>query len=182
MFCAKCGKEVPVGATFCPNCGASVQASAAGAPVSGIDLITKDQRAQRHWFERLIAFVIDAIIVNVALFIVVLIIVIPFMLVSPFNPFDVVFGSRSWFSGLVLVLYFAFMESGSGASFGKRIFRLKVVNRSGSNPTFAEAFVRNLSKINVLLLILDVIIGLAVSKGYTQKYSDIFMGTTVVRS
>ncbi|MGD0477937.1 MAG: hypothetical protein ABSB29_07210 [Nitrososphaerales archaeon] len=43
-----------------------------------------------------------------------------------------------------------------------------------------EALVRNVSKLYWLLLILDIIVGLAVSKGYTQKYTDKLMGTSVV--
>jgi len=57
-----------------------------------------------------------------------------------------------------------------------------VVSKSGTKPTFGDAFVRNLSKIYWLLLILDVIVGLAVSKEYNQKYSDHFLGTSVVHA
>jgi len=74
------------------------------------------------------------------------------------------------------------MESSSGASIGKGVFQLKVVSKSGTKPTFGDAFVRNLSKIYWLLLILDVIVGLAVSKEYNQKYSDHFLGTSVVHA
>jgi hypothetical protein len=38
---------------------------------------------------------------------------------------------------------------------------------------------RDVSKLCWLLLILDVIVGLAVSKGHTQKYTDKLMGTSV---
>lgn len=181
MFCAKCGKEVPVGATFCPSCGTSVQAGGTGAPVSGIDTLTKDQKAQQYWLERFLAFIIDAIIVYVILAIVTVVIAIPALFTGGAAFFGLVFGGISVLWGLIFVFYFTFTESSSGASIGKRVFRLKVVGRSGSNPTLAEAFVRNLSKIYWLLLLLDVIVGLAVSKGYTQKYSDHFMGTTVIR-
>jgi uncharacterized RDD family membrane protein YckC len=183
MFCARCGKELPADATFCPNCGAPVSGgvAATSAPVTGFDALTKDQRAQEYWVERFFAFVIDAIIVDVVLFVIVAIVALPFFF-SGFAGLGVLFGGFAALSGLVLVFYFTVMESTSGASFGKKLFKLKVVSRTGSTPNFAEAFIRNLSKIYWLLLLLDVIIGLAISKGYQQKYSDHVMGTTVVKA
>jgi uncharacterized RDD family membrane protein YckC len=56
---------------------------------------------------------------------------------------------------------------------------LKVVSKATTKPNFAEAFIRSLSKIYWILLLLDVIIGLAISRGYQQKLSDYYMGTTV---
>lgn len=186
MFCAKCGKEIPAGATFCPNCGAPAGAATPGAastppPVSGIDSLARDQKAQQYWLERFFAFVIDAIIVYVVLGIITALVAIPALFAGGAALFGIVFGGISFLWGLIFVFYFTFTESSSGASIGKRVFGLKVHGRSGSNPTIAEAFIRNLSKIYWLLLLLDVIVGLAVSKEYTQKYSDRFMGTAVVR-
>lgn len=182
MFCAKCGKELPEGATFCPSCGAAVQAGAAGSPMSGIDALTKDQKAQEYWVERLIALIVDYVIVYVVLGIVTAFIAIPALLTGGAAYFGVVFGGVAILWGVVFVVYNAVMEASSGASIGKKLFRLKVVSKRGSNPPFTEAFIRNLSKIYWLLLLLDVIVGLAVSRGYQQKYSDHFMETAVVRA
>ena len=55
------------------------------------------------------------------------------------------------------------------------------MSKTGGNPSFGEAFVRNISKIYWLLRLLAVIVGLAITKGYKQKYSDHLMGTTVSR-
>jgi uncharacterized RDD family membrane protein YckC len=181
----KCGKELPSGATFCPSCGAPVQAGAPGAapsaPVSGFDALTKDQKAQEYWLWRLVAYVVDAIIVYAVLAILTVLIALPALFTGGAAVFGALFGGLAFVWGIIFVLYFSVMESTSGASIGKRFFRLKVVSRTNSNPTFAEAFVRNISKIYPLLLLLDVIIGLAISKGYQEKYSDHFMGTKVVR-
>lgn len=57
---------------------------------------------------------------------------------------------------------------------------LKVVGPKGGNPTFVQSLVRNISKIYWILLLLDVIVGLATSKQYNQKYSDKLVGTSVV--
>ena len=185
-FCARCGKELPAGATFCPNCGAAVQPEAATAasstPVSGIDMLTKDQKAQEHWISRVIAFVVDAILVGIVLLILTVLIALPAFFAGGAGIFAVVFGGFAFIWGLIFVLYFTFMEATYGASFGKRFLHLRVVSKTNTNPNYGEAFIRNLSKIYWLLILLDVIIGLAVSKGYQQKYSDHFMGTTVVRA
>lgn len=179
-FCAKCGKELPPAATFCPNCGTPVQPGASNSPgVSGFDTLTKDQKAQEYWIQRLVAFVIDGIIVY-AVLAVIFLFVAASLFFGGFG-FAFFFGGFAFLWGLLFVLYFTVLESMTGASFGKRIFQLKVVSKSGSNPNFAEAFIRNLSKIYPLLVLLDVIVGLALSKGgYQQKYTDSMMGTTVV--
>lgn len=180
-FCSKCGKELPAAATFCPACGTPVTASGAStAPVSGFETLTKDTKAQSYWVERLIAFFIDAVIVLVAFAIIAALISVPFLFSGGPGVFGLVFSTLWVLEGLVLVLYFAIFETSSGATIGKRIFSLKVKSKTGGNPTFGEAFIRNLSKLYWLLLLLDVIVGLAVSKGYQQKYSDSFIGTTVV--
>lgn len=190
MFCASCGKELPAGTTFCPSCGAPVQTGGAGeaasgpaaAPVSGFDTLTKDQKAQEYWIQRLIAFIIDAVIVYAVMAVITFLAALPALLAGGFGFFSIFFGGFAFLWGIIFVLYFAVMESTSGASIGKRIFSIKAVSKTGSNPTFGEAFVRSLSKIYWLLLLLDVIVGLAISKGYQQKYSDHLMGTSVVHA
>ena len=183
-FCAKSGKELPAGATFRPSCGAAVATGAPAAPaepVSGFETLAKDQKAQEYWAWRLMAIIVDAIIVYVVLGILALLIAVPAFLAGGGVLLAGVFGGLAFLWGIIFVLYFAVTESVWGASIGKRVFNLKVTSKTGSNPTFGEAFVRNISKIYWLLLLLDVIVGLAVSKGYNQKYSDHLMGTSVVR-
>ncbi|HUK80560.1 MAG TPA: RDD family protein [Nitrososphaerales archaeon] len=182
MFCAKCGKELPEGAGFCPSCGTPTSGGVAApsAAVSGFDTLTKDQKAQEYWVQRLVAYIIDAVIVYVVLAVLTFIVALPALFSGGVALFGVLFGGVAWVWGIIFVLYFAVMESTSGASIGKRALSLKVVNRVGTNPNFGEAFVRNLSKIYWLLLLLDVIVGLALSHGYQEKYSDHFMGTRVV--
>jgi uncharacterized RDD family membrane protein YckC len=184
-FCASCGKELPAGVTFCPNCGAPVglatptQPQEAAAPMSGIDALTKDSKAQEHWGKRLAAIVIDAVVVYAVLWIIAIPLIAVSIFTGGFAGFAFIAGTFSWVFGLIFVLYFAIAETTFGASLGKRLMGLKAVSKTGGNPNFAEAFIRNLSKINWLLLLLDVIVGLAVSKGYSQKYSDKLMGTSV---
>lgn len=182
-FCSKCGMELPDGAIFCPNCGVSVQASTSAAapspPISGFETLTKDQKAQQHWILRLVAFIIDAIIVYVVLAVLSFLVALPALFTRGLGIFAAFYGEVSVVWGIIFVLYFAFAESTYGASIGKHVLGLKVLSKTKTKPNFAEAFIRSLSKIYWILLLLDVIIGLAISRGYQQKLSDYYMGTTV---
>jgi len=172
------------GAAFFPSCGTPVDTGpqeTTQAPISGIDAIMKETRAQNYWVKRFIAYVIDWVIVDLALVILVTIATLPFLVLSGPGIFSAVgWGDFSILAGVVLVLYFVAFEVLAGASIGKRVMGLKVVASGGRVPHFVEALVRNISKLFWLLLILDTIVGLAVSKGYTQKYADKLMGTSVV--
>ena len=141
----------------------------------------KENSAQIYWVRRVIAYVIDATIVFFVLLILVAIAIVPFLVLSGPGVFGAILGSVFTFLfGVILFLYFVVFEVLAGASIGKRVMGLKIVASGGRPPNAVEALVRNVSKLYWLLLILDVIVGLAVSKTYTQKYTDKLMGTSVV--
>lgn len=143
--------------------------------------MTRESNAQLYWFKRLIAFVIDAIIVVVVLVVAAVALAIPVLLLSGVGALTALFaGVFSVLAGLFLLLYFTIAESSVGATIGKRAMGLKVVAVNGGHPNIGQAFVRNISKIHWVLLLLDVVVGLATSKQYTQKFSDRFIGTAVV--
>ena len=153
-------------------------------PMSGVDALMKDSNVQSYWFKRLIALIIDGVIIGVVVVIIFALIAamvaVPGYFAYGYAPLSILFGGVTIVVGILLILYFPIAEATRGATIGKSVMKLKVVGKSGGNPNFVEAFVRNISKIYWLLLLLDVIVGLAVSKGYQQKYSDKFMGTSVV--
>ncbi len=178
-FCPKCGKSLPAGATFCPSCGEPV--SSLTAPLSGFDTVIKDSVAQTYWVRRVVAFAIDAVIVYLILGVLAVILAIPSLLLSGPAAFgSVLAGIFGFVSGLILVLYFTLAETLTGATFGKGVMGLKVLATGGKFPTAGQAILRNISKVFWLLLLLDVIVGLATSKKYSQKYSDTFAGTEVL--
>jgi len=182
-FCSKCGAQLETGSAFCPRCGAPVgQASVAtGAPLSGLDAVFKESGAQNYWFRRLVALVIDAIIVSVILVVIAVAAAIPsFALSGTAGVTSFFAGAFAVVAGVILFVYFILAEVTRGATVGKDAMHLKVVGPNGGNPTFAESLVRNLSKIYWLFLLLDVVVGLATSKRYDQKYSDRLVGTSVV--
>jgi len=186
-FCAKCGKELPETATFCPACGTPVVSSGStsasspsmGMGGSGLDQLSKDSKTQQYWFQRLIAFIIDYVIVFVVWWILASF-AFTFFLFGGLGVYALFVGGFTFLEGFILVLYFTVLEGVRGASIGKGFFKLKVVNKNGSKPTFVEAFIRNITKIFWLLLLLDVIGGLLLTKGVQQKYSDQFANTKVV--
>ena len=149
--------------------------------MSGIDALTKDTVAQGYWVKRVVAYIIDWILVTVVFTIVAFVTVLPFLVLSGPGFFYAAFGGLfGVLSGVILFLYFLFSEMSMGTSIGKSVMGLKVTAGGGRRPTVAESAIRNISKIHGLLLLLDVIVGLATSKGYTQKYSDAFAKTNVV--
>lgn len=150
--------------------------------MSGIDSVIKERAAQEYWVERIVAFVIDAAIVYLAVGVLAFAYALPFFFVSGIAAVGaMIAGVFSFVVGVVLVLYFSLFENWAGTSVGKRAIGLVVRSKSGKNPSLVEAFTRNVSKVYWILLLLDVIIGLATSKEYTQKFSDRFAGTSVVK-
>ena len=82
--------------------------------------------------------------------------------------------------GLLYVLYFTIAESMYGGTIGKMMVGLKVTAVNGERPSLESSFIRNISKIYWVLLVLDVIGGLFIAKDPHQKYSDQIAQTTVV--
>jgi uncharacterized RDD family membrane protein YckC len=80
--------------------------------------------------------------------------------------------------GLLSLLYFGITESIFGYTLGKKLFALKVVNLDGTKPSLKDSFTRNLSKFNVVFLILDTVIGRITSSTH-QKFLDRIANTTV---
>ncbi len=187
-FCPKCGAQVLAGAGFCPSCGTPLSGDAGHqAPATGLNALTREARAQEYWTKRLFAFVIDAIVVYAVIGLAVAAAALPAFLAgllvpgsSPaFFPFGAYFGT---FASLLLVLYFAFAEWAYGRTLGKSVMGLHVTTGAGGRPNFGVSFLRNLSKINWVLLLLDVILGLALEVGYTKKFSDRYLGTSVAQA
>ena len=182
-FCSNCAAPLQPGTAFCTSCGAPVgQAGSTGATLSGVDALIKESGAQNYWLRRIFAFVIDAVIVGVILVVAAVFVAIPTFVFSGTAGLTSVFaGVFSILAGIILFLYFIVAEVSRGATVGKGAMHLKVVGPRGGNPTLFQSLVRNLSKIYWVLLLLDVVLGLATSKQYTQKLSDRLVGTSVIQ-
>jgi len=169
-YCISCGKEVSEDVKFCPYCGASIK-HGTGLHETAAERIMSESSLQQHWVKRIIAIVIDSIIVGIATAIMGLLT----NLAEIFN----------WLSfplimGLIYVLYFTIAESTYGYTIGKKIVNLRVVKADGKKPSLESAFIRNISKIHFLFLILDTIGGFFTSEDHHQKYIDQIAHTTII--
>ena len=176
IYCSKCGEKLPDGTKFCPNCGTAVKPEVTSES-SFVVRFEKDPRLQEHWIKRAVAYVIDSIIVWVATTIILAIIRLPLFIANPaafFNIFSFPFAM-----GLLYILYFPIAETMYGATIGKSLLGLKVVTKTDGKLSFEKAFIRNISKIHWVLLLLDLIGGLVTSTDLHQKYTDRIANTTV---
>ncbi|MCW4007699.1 MAG: RDD family protein [Candidatus Bathyarchaeota archaeon] len=142
---------------------------------SGIDF--------NHWLYRFLALVIDSIIIGIPVYI-----IWNFVFWSIFwSGAWWVIGYGSWLIlpfifGIIQLFYFVILDVAWGATIGKRILGLKVQMTNGGKVQFGQAFLRNVSKIYWLFLLLDWIIGIATpGPDRRQKYTDRMAGTTVIQ-
>jgi uncharacterized RDD family membrane protein YckC len=148
-FCQYCGKEVSAGAGFCPSCGKPI-ASAQETPgpafpqpnVTGLrpNLATEG--------ERIVAVIIDTIIVFIAS----LVIFIPLVFLVGFFAFGsfgfLFFGPATLLTWLLWLLYFTYFESTSGQTIGKRVMNIRVVDDTTlQHLDFGRSLVRNILRI-----------------------------------
>jgi uncharacterized RDD family membrane protein YckC len=176
IYCSKCGEKLPDGSKFCPKCGTAVKLEVASKS-SFVVRFERDPRLQEHWIKRAVAYVIDSIIVCIATAILLAIALFPIFIANPVTFFNIF--SFPFAMGLLYILYFTIAETMYGATIGKSLLGLKVVTKTDGKPSFEKAFIRNVSKIHGVLLLLDLIGGLITSKDLHQKYTDRIANTTL---
>jgi uncharacterized RDD family membrane protein YckC len=150
---------------------------------TGFDRLKDDKGFQDHWAKRVIAYIIDIVVVSVAVYFLVLVIALP-ALPSIFSgqafPFAWLWGF--WLGGivpLVILAYFVLAEALFERTIGKELIGLRVARLDGKRLDLWSSFVRNISKIAFVLLIVDVAVGLGTHGDGRQKYSDRYIGTVV---
>jgi uncharacterized RDD family membrane protein YckC len=142
---------------------------------------TSSQFDMNHWLLRLVAFIIDTIIIGIVAGIIYFVLLIFVVLAGGlwflWGPFLLL----GFILGLLELLYFMFMDATYGGTLGKRFLGLHVQMVDGSKVTFDKSFIRNISKIFWVFLLIDWILGVATpGRDQRQKYSDRIAGTTVV--
>jgi uncharacterized RDD family membrane protein YckC len=138
-----------------------------------------------HWIYRLVALIIDSIITGIVGAIIYWILLIPIIVSGTF------FGIVPWWGstlllpfiyGIILVIYSAILEtSWNGMTIGKKLLGLQSQTTSGGKLDFGKAFLRNITKIYWLLILLDWLLGI-LSPNKMQKYTDRMAGTVVVQT
>ena len=150
---------------------------------TGFDRLKDDKGFQDHWAKRVIAYVIDIVVVSVAVYFLVLVVALP-ALPAFFSgqvfPFAWLWGF--WLGGiapLIIIGYFVLAEALFGRTIGKELMGLRVARLDGKHLDLWSSFVRNISKIAFVLLVVDVAVGLGTHGDGRQKYSDRYIGTMV---
>ena len=138
-----------------------------------------------HWLLRLIAVIIDGIIIGIVSWI-----LWAFLFVAVVFTGGLAYlalGWAYWFIfafgwGILWLIYSVVLESAWNATLGKRILGLKVQTTSGGKAPIDKLFIRNISKIIPPLVILDWLVGIVTPGDRRQKYSDRIAGTVVVQT
>ncbi len=163
-FCKNCGKEVPEDAVFCPECGAKMGSS------EGLVLAS--------WGDRFIAWLIDIIILSIALS----------WLTLP----RVYWMPRTWgmmprmipfanFGGnnVLHFLYWTIMEGVYGQSVGKMVMKIKVARQGGGAIDMGKSAIQSLGK--AFLLPLDCILGGILYPSRDQRLFNSLSQTVVLK-
>lgn len=169
IYCTHCGKEIPERLESCSNCTASAKYGTE-ADGTAAERILSESTLQQHWIKRVIAILIDSIIISIAT----AILSVAFDVSGIFNWLALPF-----VMGLIYVLYFTITEFIYGYTLGKKLVNLKVVRPNGTKPGLESAFLRNISKIHFIVLLLDTLGGFFISKDNHQRYIDQIANTTV---
>lgn len=143
--------------------------------VSALNLIGSNSELQSHWLRRIIAAIIDGIIMIIlGIIISVAIAIIAFILPGGYL-------LTAFISGTIWLLYSWILEATKGATIGKQFLNLRVVSLEGP-MNFTNALVRNISKIYWIFFLIDWIIGFVTDGDPRQRWFDRFSNTTVVRT
>ncbi len=138
--------------------------TAIGSKIGEIeDFLSIHLNLQEYWLKRLNAVAIDCFVILMATGII--------WPNSHFVEFVLA-------SGILSLVYFSVMEAYFGYTLGKKVFALKVITSNKRKPILKTSIIRNISKLNIILLLIDTIVGF--TSKHKQKYFDNLTKTTVI--
>jgi uncharacterized RDD family membrane protein YckC len=141
-----------------------------------------------HWVLRLIAYIIDSIITGIVAWVLISFVFVSLLFTSTSSLYWLYIGYGYYLillfvTGVLQLLYFVFLDVAWGGTIGKRILGLQVQMVNGGKVTIDKSFIRNISKIFALFVLLDWLGGVFSSgSDKRQKYTDRMAGTTVVQT
>jgi len=138
--------------------------------VTGFDYLGRDKTLQEHWLRRFAAIVIDWLIIYV-----------PLVIIARITGGWGVFGFLPLsLTSVFFFLYCTLFDFAIGGTVGKMLLGLKSVSVTGKMD-IAQAIMRNISKIFLLILLIDWIVGMAIdTTDPRQKWTDHLVNTSVI--
>jgi uncharacterized RDD family membrane protein YckC len=165
LYCRNCGEEISKGATYCSKCGTKVS--------------PRDPLVLASWGDRVIAWLIDMILLSVVLGWLALpglrwMPRIGEIVVPNWVPF-IDFGLRN----LVYFVYWMLLEGYYGQSLGKMIMGIKVTDIDGGPMNIDKAAIQSIGK--AFLLPLDCILGWILYLSNRQRLFNYLSETLVLK-
>jgi len=184
-YCWRCGAQLYENSSYCHSCGASAKPSPTSplGAQTGFERLKDDKEFQDQWVKRIVAYVIDVVAVSVVVYSLLLVVafpVVPGIVFSQTFPFAWFWGF--WLGGiasLIILAYFVLTEALFERTLGKELLGLRVTRLDGKHVDLWSSFVRNITKISFILVVIDSAAGLGTRGDGRQKYSDRYVGTTV---
>jgi uncharacterized RDD family membrane protein YckC len=131
---------------------------------------------QNLWSKRFTALIIDALLITLIIWVLSALL---YPLIAIADGFSVL---NYWLLVTVIsiITYFTYLEGSSSKTLGKNLMKIKVISNE-NKMDYKKAFIRNLSKILWIPLILDVLVSY-VSNSSKLRYLDEVAGTNVIMS
>lgn len=131
---------------------------------------------QNLWSKRFTALIIDALLITLIIWVLSALL---YPLIAIADGFSVL---NYWLlvTVIIIIAYFTYLEGSSCTTLGKNLMKIKVISNE-NKMDYKKAFIRNLSKILWIPLILDVLVGY-VSNSSKLRYLDEVAGTNVIMS
>jgi uncharacterized RDD family membrane protein YckC len=127
------------------------------------------------WGRRFVALIVDIIILTLFMYIITAVIFLLFAGVGIFS----VLNYWIFMAAIIIIVYFTFMEGKTNSTLGKNLLKLQVMTFNG-NMGYKKAFIRSLSKILYVPLIVDVLLGFIFGDS-NDRILDKISDTYVVR-
>jgi len=174
-YCKHCGAELSEGAVYCSNCGTPVVSLPPEAPIS------KPSLELAGWGLRLVAWIIDMIILGIVLAPIKLLAWVAwpsfvwaprFLRWIPFVDFRL--------DNVIYFLYWSLLDGTFGQSIGKMAMKIKVVQLNGKPIDVVCAVIESLGK--AFLLPLDCVIGRILYPNEKQRLFNYISETIIVKT
>lgn len=168
-YCKYCGFKLPEDAAYCPSCGAPVPQE-----------IRKPRLELAGWGERIVAYIIDMIILGLIITPIVSIFLWPWAYLTGVFRWNWNLFAGFGLSNIVSFLYWTFMEGLYGQSIGKMALKIKVVRVDDKPMDITTAAIESIGK--AFILPIDLILGLILYPQKQQRLFNYISNTIVIKT